>query len=53
MKKLSQENYFFGRVEFFLTVREEYRPGMFKYGVLMRISGSKKEEVRDGWRKTA
>jgi hypothetical protein len=37
-------------VEFFLTIIEEHRLGMFKYGVIKRISGSE-EEVKDDWRK--
>lgn len=38
-------------MEFLLTILEEHRLGMFKYGVIKRISGSKEEEVKDDWRK--
>jgi hypothetical protein len=34
-----------------LTLREEYRLGMFENRVLKRIFGPKRDEVTGGWRK--
>jgi hypothetical protein len=35
-----------------LTLREEYRLGVFENRVLRRIFGPKRDEVTGGWRKT-
>jgi hypothetical protein len=34
-----------------LTLREEHRPRVFENRVLRRILGSKRDEVKGGWRK--
>jgi hypothetical protein len=41
----------YGCETWFLTLREEHRLRMFENRMLRRISGPKRDEVTEGWRK--